>query len=102
MVLRGHTGSVIGVAFSFGHGGLLATASTDHTARIWDLAHPDAQPTVLRHGAGVTSVAFAPDGTHVATGSDDAVARVWDCDECGPIAKVIDLARAPRGARTHK
>ena len=48
---------------------------------------------MLRHGAGVTSVAFDRDGANLATGSDDATARVWGCEECGPIAQVVDVAR---------
>ena len=30
------------------------------------------------HTAPVQAVAFAPDGTHLATASDDGTARIWD------------------------
>ena len=59
-------------------GTLLATASNDGTARIWDLTagtdpHHPGRPHRL--GAGV---AFSPDGTLLATASDDGTARIWD------------------------
>ncbi len=68
----------------------------------WDVRHPDAQPTALHHGEGVTSVAFNRDGVHLATGSDDGTARVWDCEECGtdrdrcrPCAQSASRATSP-------
>ena len=30
------------------------------------------------HSVFVTSIAFSPDGRHLATGSDDHTAKVWD------------------------
>jgi WD40 repeat protein len=34
----------------------------------------------LDHGGAVNAVAFSPDGSRVATGSDDGSARVWIVD----------------------
>jgi WD40 repeat protein len=65
-------------ALAFSPGGrVLATGSTDGTARLWDpatgrLLH------VLRHRGHVVSVRFSPDGRELVTASGDGTAGVWD------------------------
>ena len=76
-LLTGHVGQVLGVAFS-PDGTLLATASSDTTARIWDTATGQARTTLTGHTGRVNGVAFSPDGTLLATASDDQNARIWD------------------------
>ena len=75
--LTGHDGTVLGVAFS-PDGRLLATASIEGTARLWDPATGEHRRTLTGHRGTVYGVAFSPDGRLLATASDDKTARPWD------------------------
>jgi WD40 repeat protein len=85
-VLRGHEGWVLSAVFE-PSGSRVLTASSDHTARLWDAA-TGAELAVLRghedgvlgsHGAAVGCCnGFDPPGTRVLTASDDRTARLWD------------------------
>ena len=59
-------------------GRLLATASGDKTARLWDPATGECLRTLTGHTGAVWGVAFSPDGRLLATASDDKTARLWD------------------------
>jgi WD40 repeat protein len=73
---RLHKDSVDAAAFS-PDGERIATASLDHTARLWDATGaPLSEP--MRHGDAVYSVAFSPDGNRIVTASADHTARLWD------------------------
>src|SRR5207244_5095530 len=63
-VLTEHTLVIQDLAFS-PDDRLLATASLDGTARIWD-AHTGRPLRLLEHPDGVENVAFSPDGRSVA------------------------------------
>ena len=78
--LTGHTGRVNTVSLR-PDGRVLATASWDGTARLWDVHdphHPAPLGVLTGHTGNVNSVAFAADGRSVATAGFDGTVRVWD------------------------
>jgi WD40 repeat protein len=86
-------------------GEVLAAGDVRNTIRIWELAS-DEQPLALSGAGGpVTALAFSPDGTRIASGSDDGVLRFWAWDPSRPappgIARRLaaDLAVSRDGRR---
>lgn len=57
-------------------GHLLAASDWNGIVTLWDVATGERKLTIADHKAGVLSVAFAPDGAMLATGSEDKTLRV--------------------------
>jgi WD40 repeat protein len=87
----GHSGEVTSLAFDR-QGHLLASASADGTARLWELS-TGREHQVLAHADGVTHVGFA--GDQVVTHGGSGRVRVWDPDSG---ALVGELASRKAGA----
>lgn len=77
-VLIGHEDTVRCVAFSPVDDKLLASASNDCTARIWDLKTKSCKFVLVGHMQWVTAVAFSWEGSVLATASNDMDVRLWD------------------------
>jgi WD40 repeat protein/DNA-directed RNA polymerase subunit RPC12/RpoP len=77
LVLKGHTGKVIGVAVT-PDGTRAVSGSHDKTLRVWDLAAGKSLASLKGHTNQVYGVAVTPDGTRAVSASADQTLRVWD------------------------
>jgi cytochrome c len=91
MVLEGHRAPVVALAVS-PDGTMLASASWDHTARLWPLA--GGAPRVIEgHSQNVNGIAFAPDGRALVTAGYDATLRITPLvGEGAPIVTTLPTA----------
>jgi tetratricopeptide (TPR) repeat protein len=71
-----HQAEINSIAFS-PDGKIVATASDDKTAQLWNATTGQPIGRPLRHLGPVNSVVFTPDGTILITGSDDRRIRFW-------------------------
>ena len=74
--LEGHRNIVFALSFS-PDGTTLASASHDHTLKLWQLKTRLALTTFSGHSSSVTGVAFSPDGQTIASASQDKTVRLW-------------------------
>jgi WD40 repeat protein/transcriptional regulator with XRE-family HTH domain len=108
--LRGHASGVNDVAFS-PDGTLIATASLDGTAKIWDSTTAKELLTLYPDAADagkLYSVIFSPAGKQVATAGEAGVVSLWDSTTGeqlltllgnGEPSPIFSLSFSPDGAR---
>lgn len=73
----GHLKPVNMVAYS-PDGLRLASASDDHSIRIWDVSERREIRRMEGHSDSVTTIQFSPDGGRIMSGSRDGTVRIWD------------------------
>lgn len=62
------------------------SASFDSTVRLWDVDRGICIHTLTKHQEPVYSVAFSPDGRHLASGSFDKCVHIWNTQVGGETA----------------
>ncbi|EGX58619.1 WD40 repeat, subgroup [Streptomyces zinciresistens K42] len=82
--LDGHTDTVRHVAWS-PDGLLLATASRDGTARVFDALSGRSVRVLPSEGVMVEGVAWSPDSARIASVGRDRVVRIWDAASGEPL-----------------
>jgi cytochrome c len=99
-VLNGHTAPIAGLAVS-PDGKWLASASWDHTVRLWPLDGGE-QHVLLGNAQNVNGVAFSPNGKQVISAGYDDTLRIWPMNGGDPTVSTLDsplntVAVAPDG-----
>jgi eukaryotic-like serine/threonine-protein kinase len=89
---RHHARAVTAVAFS-PDDRLLATASSDLTAALWDTRSGREKRRFIGHTGYVQSVGFSPDGRFLVTGSTDGTARLWNASQTDGLSQFEEPAR---------
>lgn len=75
--LRGHCAAVYAVAFR-PDGERMASASFDHTIKIWNANSGRAMKTFTGHRDKVLALAYSSDGRQLASAGLDGTIRLWD------------------------
>lgn len=97
-LLSGHAAEVFVSDWNPAVPGLLASGGGDATVRIWDLNAPSEPPAVCKHlpptqAKNISTVAWNPDGTLLASGSHDGILRLWTPQ--GDLHLVMSMHQGP-------
>lgn len=72
-----HNAAIIEAAFS-ADGKYFATASYDHTTRVWDAQSGNPIAKTFEHAAPCCRPCFGPEGRRFISSGEDGVAKLWD------------------------
>lgn len=104
LVLATHAAAVNRATFS-SNDRMMVTASSDGTARIWNVVNGEELHVLQGHVGGVNAATFSFDNSKIATAGDDGTARIWDAHTGEQLEKleledsVSCLAFSPNGSR---
>ncbi len=87
-ILKGHTDRINNITYS-SDGKLIASASNDKTARIWNASNGALLQILHGHNTSVNSVQFCPNDQLIATASNDHTIKIWDV-ETGTLLKTLN------------
>jgi WD40 repeat protein len=86
LVLKGHAGPVVALAWASGP--VLASAGADCKLLLWELPAGKLLHT-LDAGGPVRALAMTPDGKLLAAAGDDGVVQLWDAAAGKPAGKLV-------------
>jgi WD40 repeat protein len=92
-VLTGHAGAVCAVAWHPTRP-LVASASEDHTLRLWSTQFEACTATLKQHNGPVFACAFSPDGESLVSASQDRTLKIWRLE---PEPVVMSTLRGHKG-----
>ncbi len=98
LVLHGHDDFINTLAYK-PNGHVLATASFDHTVRLWNSENGSVLQVLRGHADDVKAVAFSVDGRRLFSVSDDDVVKIWDSETGRELRTISNLRFA--GRRIH-
>jgi hypothetical protein len=75
--LKGHKATINSLAYS-SDGAILASASHDGTAKLWNTAKSQELLTLTGHRGPILKIVFSPQGEIVATFGSDGTLRLWE------------------------
>ncbi|VAH68241.1 unnamed protein product [Triticum turgidum subsp. durum] len=78
-----HSDTIQQVAFNPVDSNIFASASDDHTVKVWSIDSPESKYTLSGHQDKVNCLNFftCNDRQYLITGSDDHTAKIWDMEE---------------------
>jgi WD40 repeat protein len=84
------------------HGQLVATASMDKSACLWNVGSLALVAPPLIHDGGVNCIRFSPDGLRVVTSTSNRKVRLWDVATGQPLSDWITSPEAIEGVNFTK
>jgi len=80
MIYEGHGHYVMQVLFNPKDPNTFASASLDHTIKVWSISSPIPNMTLEGHERGVNCIDYyaGPDKPYLCSGGDDQVIKLWD------------------------
>ena len=87
-IFEGHTHYIMQVVFNPRDANTFASASLDHTVKVWSVGQPMANYTLEGHEKGVNCVDYLTGGDrpYLVSGSDDRTVKVWDYQTKGCVS----------------
>jgi WD40 repeat protein/uncharacterized caspase-like protein len=98
MLPIGHTKNITMAEFS-PDGKSIVTASSDNTAKIWDVASGYLLLELKGHTNEVSSAHYSPDGKKILTASNDSTAKIWNAETGKLLIEIKDSINGIRSAQ---